>query len=147
MKKLLVINGPNLNLLGKREPGIYGSKTLDEISKDTEFKLKNANVVIEWFQSNSESEIVDKIQELMSNKYDGLVINPGAYSHTSIAILDALKAISVPRIEVHISHTNSREEFRQKKITAKGVDAICEGLGEGTYYIGVLALLELINKG
>lgn len=146
MSNLLVINGPNLNLLGKREPEIYGSKTLDQIANETESRLSSQKLQLTWFQSNSESEIVEKIHECVAGSFDGIVINPGAFSHTSISILDALNAVKVPKVEVHISHTNLREEFRQKKVTAKGADGICEGFGDSAYYIGILSILELINK-
>lgn len=146
MKKFLVINGPNLNCLGTREPDIYGHMTLKDIIKYTDDKLKslNLNVDVEWFQSNIEGEIVGKVQELISGNFDGLVINPGAYSHTSIAILDALKIISIPVTEVHLSNTNTREEFRLQKITAKESNILMEGLGKNAYFFGVYS--QLLNQ-
>ncbi|MEK6625123.1 MAG: type II 3-dehydroquinate dehydratase [Bdellovibrionota bacterium] len=143
MNKVLVINGPNLNLLGTREPEIYGNNTLADIESITLKLLKKIEVScsIEWFQSNSESEIVDKIQSLatdkVKDKVDLLVINSGAYSHTSVAILDALKSISIAKIEVHLSHTLKREEFRHKKLTALGCDAVIEGLGAVGYFTAI----------
>ncbi len=148
MKKglvILVINGPNLNLLGTREPEIYGNHSLAEIENIT-LKLLKSNKMecsIEWFQSNSESEIVDKVQSLGAGSADLLVINPGAYSHTSVAILDALKSVSIPKIEVHLSHTLKREEFRHKKLTALGCDAVIEGLGPIGYFT---AISSFFNK-
>jgi 3-dehydroquinate dehydratase-2 len=139
--KFCVINGPNLNLLGKREPHIYGSMTLGDIQIMTQAKLENENVLIDWFQSNIEGEIVTKIQNLLETDYQALIINPGAYSHTSIAIYDALKCLSLPIVEVHLSNTHSREEFRQVKLTAKASTIIMEGLGKYSYYFGVLSQL------
>lgn len=138
--KFLIINGPNLNKLGTREPEIYGSLTLSDIEKHTLHKLQNHQVQLEWFQSNIEGEIVEKIQQSIG-KYKALIINPAAYSHTSVAILDALKLLDFPIIEVHLSNTHKREEFRQIKLTAKASTAIMEGLGKDAYYLAVLSQL------
>jgi 3-dehydroquinate dehydratase-2 len=140
--KFLVINGPNLNMLGLREPEIYGDKTLDEIQRHTESLLQNENVQTEWFQSNIEGEIVGKIQSLAGGDYKALIINPAAYSHTSIAILDALKMVDVPVVEVHLSNTHRRESFRQRKLTAKASTIIMEGLGVNAYYFAILSQLK-----
>jgi 3-dehydroquinate dehydratase-2 len=140
--KFLVINGPNLNKLGQREPEIYGSKTLDDLIKFTETKLKMHQVEIEWFQSNIEGEIVDKIQEFTDSDKHGLIINPAAYSHTSVAIFDALKMVNKPIVEVHLSNTHHREEFRSVKLTAKASTIIMEGLGAKSYYLAVLSQLD-----
>lgn len=127
--KILVINGPNLNMLGIREPGIYGSETyatlLDKISAHAEKR----GVSVEFFQSNHEGALVDRIQEAFGNT-DGIVINPGAYTHTSIALLDALKAVGIPAVEVHISDVSKREEFR----SVSYIRAACVGsvIGHGT---------------
>ncbi|MGN0627141.1 MAG: type II 3-dehydroquinate dehydratase [Oscillospiraceae bacterium] len=127
--KILVINGPNLNMLGIREPGIYGSETyatlLDKISAHAEKR----GVSAEFFQSNHEGALVDRIQEAFGNT-DGIVINPGAYTHTSIALLDALKAVGIPAVEVHISDVSKREEFR----SVSYIRAACVGsvIGHGT---------------
>lgn len=110
--KLLVINGPNLNFLGIREPGIYGSSTYADLCRLIKDTARELNIEVEEFQSNHEGAIVDKIQWAYG-KVDGIVINPAAYTHTSIAILDALKAVSIPAVEVHISDVDSREPFRQ----------------------------------
>ncbi len=139
--KFCVINGPNLNLLGKREPHIYGAMTLGEIQEMTQTKLNNKNISIDWYQSNIEGEIVSKIQTLLDSDYNALIINPGAYSHTSVAIYDALKCLTLPIVEVHLSNTHSREEFRQVKLTAKASTIIMEGLGKYSYYFGVLSQL------
>ena len=125
---LLVINGPNLNMLGIREPDIYGKKDYAYLCKMTEDYCNEKGISVEIFQSNHEGEIVDKIQQSFGNA-DAIIINPGAYSHYSIAILDALKAVSVPYIEVHISDINSREDFRKKSITALAAKKIIAGKG------------------
>lgn len=135
--KFLIINGPNLNMLGTREPETYGSLTLKEIQDFTEKSLDQDNVSLEWFQSNIEGEIVTKIQEAINKKYKALIINPGAYSHTSVAIYDALQMIKFPVIEVHLSNTHRREEFRQTKLTAKASTIIMEGLGKLAYLTAV----------
>ncbi len=136
MKKILIINGPNINLLGLREPDIYGKQdysTLLLMIKETE---SVHNIITEAFQSNHEGDIVDKIQDAYG-KFDGIVINPAAYTHTSIAILDALKAVGIPTVEVHISDINAREEFRhhsfislvaKKTICGHGLDGYIEAI-------------------
>ena len=133
----LIINGPNLNMLGTREPEVYGSLTLPEIIDFTEKSLEKDNVSLEWYQSNIEGEIVTKIQEATKNNYKALIINPGAYAHTSVAIYDALQMVKCPVIEVHISNTHRREEFRQIKLTAKASTIIMEGLGKIAYLTAV----------
>ncbi|MBQ6788958.1 MAG: type II 3-dehydroquinate dehydratase [Clostridia bacterium] len=110
--KILVINGPNLNMLGIREPGIYGSETYEDLTRVITDAAVGRGVDVEIFQHNHEGVIVDKIQSALG-KFDGIVINPAAYTHTSVAILDALKAVSIPAVEVHISDVSAREEFRQ----------------------------------
>jgi 3-dehydroquinate dehydratase-2 len=133
----LIINGPNLNMLGTREPEVYGSLTLAEIQAFTEKSLEKDNVSLEWYQSNIEGEIVTKIQEATKKNYKALIINPGAYAHTSVAIYDALTMIKCPVIEVHISNTHRREDFRQIKLTAKASTIIMEGLGKIAYLTAV----------
>ena len=135
--KILVINGPNINMLGIREPGIYGKNTYGELLALIRETAEAEQLEIDHFQSNHEGAIVDTIQEALG-KYDGIVINPAAYTHTSVAILDALKAVSIPAVEVHISNVDAREAFRQisypglyceKTIKGQGIDgyrqAIC----------------------
>lgn len=141
--KLLIINGANLDRLGSREPEIYGDLTLLEIQKDTEKKLKDFNISTNWFQSNIEGEIVNAIHKAALD-FDGLVINPGGYSHTSVVILDALKICSIPICEVHISQIFKREDFRSQLLTAKGADMIMSGLGKESYYFAALSLKERI---
>ena len=126
--KFLVINGPNLNLLGKREPGIYGAENYESLCTRLKAFAAARGSTVDCFQSNHEGAIVDAIQEA-DGVYDAIVMNPGAYTHYSVAILDALKAVSVPCIEVHISNIHQREEFRHKSVTAPAcVGQIC-GLG------------------
>jgi 3-dehydroquinate dehydratase-2 len=139
--KFLIINGPNLNLLGTREPEIYGSLTLDQIKSFTEESLNADNVQLEWFQSNVEGLIIDRIQQSLSQNFQALIINPGAYSHTSVAIYDALQILKIPIIEVHLSNTHRREEFRQTKLTAKASTIIMEGLGKLAYLTAVKSQL------
>jgi len=142
MKKILVINGPNLNHLGRREPDIYGSLTLSEIQKYTEEKLKSYNLEIEWFQSNIEGEIVSSIQTSMTSGVDLIIINPAGYGHTSVAIYDAMKMIDKPIIEVHLTNVYSREDFRQTMLTAKAASKIMSGLGKNAYYLAILSEIE-----
>jgi 3-dehydroquinate dehydratase-2 len=134
--KILVINGPNLNMLGIREPSIYGKKTYADLIEMIKEYAKEKNIAVECFQSNHEGCLVDKIQEAYG-VFDGIVINPGAYTHTSVAILDALKSVGIPAVEVHISDVDSREDFRKtsyvslyckKRITGKGFDGYLEAL-------------------
>lgn len=133
---ILVINGPNLNMLGIREPDIYGRSTYNDLVQLIKDHAEKTGVNVECFQSNHEGAIVDKIQEAYGNT-DGIVINPGAYTHTSVAILDALKSVGIPTVEVHISDVDSREEFRKlsyvslycfKRITGKGFDGYTEAM-------------------
>lgn len=141
MMKLLVINGPNLNMLGKREPEVYGSDTLDSIKLETNQWASTKNVELEWFQSNLEGELVSIIQKSLNENFAGIIINPGGYSHTSVAILDALKLFDKPIIEVHISNTNRREEFRKTKITAQASTSLLEGFGKKGYLLAIESFL------
>ena len=141
MKKVLIINGPNLNMLGKREPGIYGKTTLKELEKICEDESKKFDYNISFFQSNSEAEIIEKIQKCQ--KYDGLIINGGAFTHTSIAIHDALKVLKIPKIEVHISNIYNREEFRKKSFISPAVHGIIAGFGIDVYLIALGSLRNL----
>ncbi len=141
MKKILIINGPNLNMLGKREPNIYGSESLEDVREYTDSKVSKLVRTI-WFQSNIEGEIVTRIQQAFEEKYDALVINPGAYAHTSVAIHDALKILKIPIIEVHLSQIYQREEFRHTLLTAKAASAIMSGLGKQSYYRAIQSLLD-----
>ena len=123
--KILVINGPNINMLGIREPGIYGSDSFETLCSTVKSHAEGAGIEVKLFQSNHEGALVDEIQAAYG-KFDGIVINPGAYTHTSIALLDALKAVSIPTVEVHISDVASREDFRQISYIRKAcVKTIC----------------------
>lgn len=141
MKKFLIINGPNLNMLGKREPHVYGSESLQDIIQWTDAKVKN-EARLEWYQSNIEGEIVSRIQMAHSEGFDALIINPGGYSHTSVAIHDALKILQIPIIEVHLSQVYRREEFRHTLLTAKAATAIMSGLGKQSYYVAIASQLH-----
>lgn len=138
----MIINGPNLNMLGTREPEVYGQLTLTDIKNYTIENLDKQMVNTEWFQSNVEGEIVSKIQELAkTSDFNGLVINPAAYSHTSVAIYDALMILQIPIVEVHLTNTHKREEFRQVKITARAAKYCMEGLGKNAYLMAIKTLL------
>ena len=145
MKKILIINGPNLNLLGNREDDIYGKDSLDKIKSDCEKKGIEKKLEIIFFQSNNEGEIIDKIHEV-NDKFDGLIINPAAFTHSSIAILDSLRAINKPKIEIHLSNIYAREEYRKRSITSEGVDGLICGFGGNSYLLGIEAICKLIYK-
>lgn len=141
MKKILVINGPNLNMLGKREPGIYGCETLEDVYKKIEAFAEKLKCEVEFFQSNIEGEIINAIHKTY-DEYDGIIINPGAFTHYSYAIHDALTSVKTPAIEVHISNIHKREEFRHKSVTAPAcIGQIC-GLGTDGYLYALEALLK-----
>ena len=142
--KILVINGPNLNMVGIREKGIYGTTSYEDIVKEIEDYVKEKDIEVECRQSNHEGDLVDWIQEAYFNKYDGIVINPGAYTHTSIALLDAVKAIDpIPVIEVHLSDINEREEFRKISYISMACKKQIKGLGSKGYLV---AIENLINE-
>jgi 3-dehydroquinate dehydratase-2 len=143
--KIQIINGPNLNLLGKREPGIYGSLTLEQIKQEVEKHAAKKNILINFYQSNIEGEIVNKIQEI-SEQIDGLIINAAAFTHTSVAILDALNTLSMPKIEIHISNIFAREEFRHKSMISKSVNGIICGFGLNSYILAVDAIEKILKK-
>ena len=138
---ILVINGPNINMLGIREPGIYGKNTFADLLALLEQTAREENITIVQFQSNHEGAIVDKIQEALG-KFDGIVINPAAYTHTSVAILDALKAVSIPAVEVHISDVDAREPFRQISYAGLACVHTIKGHGLEGYREAVLYLKE-----
>ena len=143
MKKIIIINGPNLNLLGNREEEIYGDETLEKIKINCENKCKEMKIDLTFFQSNNEGEIINIIQDV-EEAYDGLIINPAALTHSSIAILDALRAINKPKIEIHLSNIYSREEYRKKSITSEGVNGLICGFGGNSYILGIEAIAKLI---
>ncbi|WP_166961438.1 type II 3-dehydroquinate dehydratase [Yeosuana marina] len=138
MKKVIIINGPNLNLLGKREPAIYGSLTFNEFLEKV--KQKYSKVDIDYFQSNIEGELIDKIQEV-GFSYDGIVLNAAAYTHTSIGIGDAVKAIETPVVEVHISNTFNREEFRHQSYISPNAKGVILGFGLQSYELAIQSFL------
>lgn len=140
MKKILIINGPNLNLLGTREPHIYGAVTMDDYLKALEADYPAAD--IEYFQSNHEGDIIDRLHEAHADgDYCGIVLNAGAYTHTSLAIADAIRAIDTPVVEVHISNIHSREEYRRHSYIAEACKGIIIGFGLDSYRLAVDALL------
>lgn len=139
--KILVINGPNLNMLGIREPGIYGNNTFSDLLALLENTARELCIEVEQFQSNHEGDIVDKIQWAYG-KIDGIVINPAAYTHTSVAILDALKAVSIPAVEVHISDVDAREPFRQISYAGMACEKTIKGHGFRGYQEAMQYLVE-----
>ena len=141
MKKLLVINGVNLNMTGVREKKIYGAETLDDINAYIKKSLDGSECSVDFFQSNIEGEIVNKIHESMGN-YDGAVINPGAFTHYSIALRDAIASVDVDFVEVHISNIYKREEFRHKSVTAPVCKGQISGLGKQGYVLALMSFLE-----
>lgn len=143
--KLLVINGPNLNMLGIREPGIYGKQTFGNLLDLLQDWAKEYDVQIEQYQSNHEGDLVDKIQSAYGS-IDGIVINPAAYTHTSVAILDALKAVAIPAVEVHISDVDSRESFRQISFAGLACVKTIKGQGLDGYRQAILYLKENYRK-
>ncbi len=136
--KLIIINGPNLNLLGKREPEVYGSKTFEDYFSELQFKFKNTQ--LEYYQSNIEGELINKIQEV-GFSYDGIILNAAAYTHTSVGIGDAIKAIETPVIEVHISNTFSREEFRHQSYISPVAKGVILGFGLQSYDLAIQSFL------
>lgn len=145
MAKILVIHGPNLNLLGSREPGVYGLKSIEEINKELEQKAKENGITLEVFQSDHEGEIVQAIGTA-KGKVDIIIINPAAYTHTSVAIRDAISATAIPTIEVHLSNIYAREEFRHHSLIAPvAVGQIC-GFRSNSYILALSAAIGLIKK-
>ena len=142
--KILVLNGPNLNMLGIREPAIYGKKTFADLLALIEKTAQEENLEISQYQSNHEGDLVDKIQEAYG-KIDGIVINPAAYTHTSVAILDALKAVSIPTVEVHISDINQREEFRRFSYVSLVAIKTIAGMGFEGYKLAIEHLCDALK--
>ncbi len=142
--KILVLNGPNLNLLGERDPDQYGKETLQDI----ENSLKEAYPDIDFIflQSNHEGDLIDAIHSVRSGTIDGLLANWGGFTHSSVAIHDALELINIPKVEVHLSNIHAREEFRERSITGKAMDGIITGFGINSYLLGTEALKQLSSK-
>jgi len=145
MLKIGIINGPNLNMLGKRDQNIYGNLTLEEMNQKIESFAKEENIELTIRQSNSEGDIIDAIQDF-SSQADGLIINPAAYTHYSYAIADALGDCSIPKIEVHLSDIYSREDFRRKSVTASACTEQIAGFGYEGYILAIYALKDLIKN-
>lgn len=144
--KILVINGPNLNMLGVREPEIYGEMTLDNINCELcEYAKTLGEIELDFYQSNHEGDIVDKIQSA-HNVYDGIIINPAAYTHTSVAIADAIRGIDVKVIEVHLSNINSREEYRKQSLSAPYCLGLVAGFKQDSYKMALLGLYNSIKN-
>ena len=143
--KILVLNGPNINLLGKREPETYGKKSYEELCGLIKAEAEKEGIEVSVTQSNVEGELVNILQEADS-KYDGVVLNPAAYTHYSIALLDVISAISIPVVEVHISNIHAREDFRKKTVTASAcIGQIC-GFGFNSYILGLKAIIAHLSK-
>ena len=140
--KLLIINGPNLNLIGRREVDVYGKESLDQIIKWVSVSIKSSKVDLIWFQSNSEGDIIDKLHWAIDNQIEGIIINPGAYTHYSYAIRDAISSIEIPTIEVHLSNIDNRDSFRKVSV----IKEVCIGQIKGKGKNGYLEAIELICK-
>ena len=143
--KVVVIHGPNMNMLGIRDQAIYGPMKLEEINAQMKAVAEQNKIEIEFFQSNLEGEIVDRIQECLGDA-DGIIINPAAYTHTSIAIRDAIAAVQLPTIEVHVSNIHRREEFRQKSLTAPVCHGQIMGFGPFGYHLAMIGMLQIFNE-
>lgn len=141
----MVIQGPNLNMLGVRDPRIYGPVKLETIHENIKTQAQQMGVEVSFFQSNFEGEIVDKIQECFG-EYDGIIINPAAYSHTSVAIRDAIAAVNIPTIEVHISNIYAREKFRQESLTAEVCSGVITGFGPLGYHLALNGLMQIVSE-
>jgi 3-dehydroquinate dehydratase-2 len=146
MASIRVLHGPNLNLLGTREPEVYGSETLNDINQRLEIQASRAAYDISFFQSNAEHEIVDAIQAGIADKVDYFIINPGAFTHTSIAIRDAFFAVNIPFIEVHLSNVHAREAFRQHSYLSDIAQGVILGLGAQGYELALQAVISQMNN-
>lgn len=145
MKKILVIHGVNLNLLGIREKDIYGNLSLEQINNKILEKAKKINISVDIKQSNIEGEIVNFIHEAYYNNYDGIIINPGAYTHTSISIMDALSSVNLKVIEVHLSNIYNREDFRKNSYISKSANGVISGFGYNSYILALYAMSDLLS--
>jgi 3-dehydroquinate dehydratase-2 len=142
--KLLIIHGPNLNLLGTRDPDTYGSMTLDQLN--TYIQASFTEHSINFFQSNVEGDLINRIQEMLTDGTEGLVVNLGGYTHTSVALRDALDPISIPKVEVHLSNIHAREKFREHSVTGAVMDGIITGFGAESYLLGIRAIEGIYAK-
>jgi 3-dehydroquinate dehydratase II len=143
--KILVMNGPNLDLLGKREPEIYGRRTLAEMMQGLQSRGAELGVAVEWCQNNEEGALVTRIGR-SPDEFDGIVINPAAYTHTSVALRDAIRACGLPCIEVHLSNVHAREEFRHRSLTAGVCVGVIAGFGEQSYRLALEALVNVLRE-
>lgn len=143
--KVAVIQGPNLNMLGIREQQIYGPMSLNQIHAQMQQAATQNGIELEFFQSNLEGEIIDRVQECYGT-VDGIIINPAAYTHTSIALRDALNAVNLPTVEVHISNIYKREEFRQKSLTAGASTGVISGFGPFGYHMALMAMMQILSE-
>ena len=142
--KLLIIHGPNLNLLGTRDPDTYGSMTLDQLN--TYIQASFTEHSINFFQSNVEGDLINRIQEVLTDGTEGLVVNLGGYTHTSVALRDALDPISIPKVEVHLSNIHAREKFREHSVTGEVMNGIITGFGADSYLLGIRAIEGIYAK-
>ena len=145
MKKIIILNGPNLNLLGEREKDQYGNVTLKDIENECKKYAEKNKILLSFFQTNIEGELVDQIQDSRKSQ-DGLIINAGGYTHTSVAIHDALKILKIPIIELHISNVYNREDFRHKSLISKVANGIICGFGASGYLMSLQAITKLLKK-
>ncbi len=143
--KILVVHGPNLNLLGKREASIYGTETLEEINKKLETLAVKLGVEISFFQSNSEAAMIERIQDCLETKVDGIIINPAAFGHTSIALRDSLLAVAIPFVEVHMSNIHEREEFRHRTYLSDIANGVVVGFKTKSYELGLIGLVDSLD--
>ena len=146
MARILVLNGPNLNLLGDREPSHYGYTSLDEINSHLEDIAKESNHTLIHYQSNAEHDLVERIQTAMHEQDDFIIINPAAFTHTSVALRDALSAAGIPFIEVHLSNIHAREDFRRKSFFSDIAVGVISGFGAISYELALRAAIQLLNK-
>jgi len=146
MKKLLLLNGPNLNLLGAREPGVYGQQTLDQIMLDLQAQAKKAGVALATLQSNREHELVERIHAAVSDGTDFILINPAAFTHTSVAIRDALLGVAIPFIELHLSNVFAREEFRHHSFLSDIAKGVITGFGPMSYTLALQAAIQHLES-
>ena len=141
--KIIIINGPNINMLGKRDSSVYGSASFDDLQECAKkfVASKKTKVLLDWYQSNLEGELINKLQALVGSDYDGVIINPGGLTHTSVALHDAMEILEVPVVEVHLSNTNAREDFRKNKITSRVANSVIEGFGIKSYLLAIESFL------